>query len=582
MILVAIVTYNGLKWIDYLLQPFVVDRAGLEIAIVDNASTDGTPQAIEERYPFVRVVCRSTNLGFGAANNLLIEEAIAREYQGVYLLNQDAQIQASAIRALAEYSLSHPSIGILSPTHLSASGEIERGFSHYLPSGYGSDFTEVPFINAAHWYLPRHTLRSVGGFSPLFYHYGEDLDYAHRVRAKGYTVGFLPQVTAFHYRSDEALTTTKSLWLKQAYHLGQLVSPLHSHWQQLYRGFITPLGESIFHEEVRPMVRALWHRREEISLWNHRPALDIDGLKRAVKRKSHAPVLLFVYNRPEHTECILKHLYAQPEAEQTPIYIWSDGAKGASDASKVAEVRRVCHAYPVVQVYEQSTNVGLANNVIAGVSTVLRTHDRVIVVEDDLILSPYFLRWMNDALEKYAHAPQVAHLHAGTFYTSRGLQHNHPLRLVGSWGWATWRDCWQELWEPDGKKLLAQLEARPEERKLFDYCGFMKFTRMLRQQTEEKNSSWAVRWHASLFLNGKISINANPPLVANGGFDGTGTHSGGGGRYRTAVSPFPLYAEGQVPTTESAKARSILQHYYIRTNNKVMKGWYKLRELLGR
>ena len=142
MILVAIVTYNGLKWIDSLLQPFLYDRDQLEIAVVDNASTDGTPDEIEKRYPFVRVLRRPSNLGFGAANNLLMEEVQAKErYKGIFLLNQDASISAETIRALADYSQQHPEIGILSPLHFGSNGAVEQGFAHYLPEPPYHGFT---------------------------------------------------------------------------------------------------------------------------------------------------------------------------------------------------------------------------------------------------------------------------------------------------------------------------------------------------------------------------------------------------------------------------------------------------------
>ena len=105
---------------------------------------------------------------------------------------------------------------------------------------------------------------------------------------------------------------------------------------------------------------------------------------------------------------------------------------------------------------------------------------------------------------------------------------------------------------------------------------------MLRRQIAGENNSWAVRWHASLLLHQKLSINTNPPLVSNDGFDGSGTHSGGGGRYHTAVAPYPLYADPIAPTSEDPEAYHILRRYYVRTNNKVMKGWYKLKELWQR
>ncbi|MDO5016991.1 MAG: glycosyltransferase [Porphyromonas sp.] len=588
MISVAIVTHNGLEWIDTLLQPFVLDREGLEISVVDNASTDGTPDIIEERYPFVKVTRRPSDLGFGAAYNLLIERVIANpDYQGIFLLNQDASISADAIRSLADYSHRHSEVGLLSPKRLSTDGTVERRFSNDQPEPYANHLTEVAYMDSALCYLPRPTLLEVGLFCPLFLHGGEDLDYLHRVLSKGLKVGILPYVTGYHHRADRPLTTTQALQRKQAYHLAQALHPELSPFRRLRRSAIALLGEAVVAKRERrqallEMVRQIDRMRGAIRLWLDRPALDIGGLTRSLSRTDYAPVLLFVYNRPRHTRRLLEQLMRQPEITHTPIYIWSDGAKSEEDRTLVQEVRDICQGYPNVTLHQQPANRGLANNVIDGVTTIVQRHGRVIVLEDDLILSPYLLRWFNDALDRYADARQIAHLHAGTFYTADALAHNHPLHFAGSWGWATWQDRWEALWEPDGKKLLSALEQQPHIKRAFDYGGYMRFTRMLRQQIEGKNNSWAIRWHASLLLHQKLSVNSQPPLVANGGFDNSGTHSGGGGRYYTPVSPYPLYAGDTVPTAQDPASRDILMRYYRRHNNKLAKGWYKVKELLGR
>lgn len=312
------------------------------------------------------------------------------------------------------------------------------------------------------------------------------------------------------------------------------------------------------------------------------PLMDIQGVKRAYNRKKFAPVLLLVYNRPLHTKRILNDFWMQPEAPHTPLYILSDGGEGIDEVRKICQ--QMSQQHTNITLWLQETNQGLAKNVTNGVERVLELHDSVIVLEDDLRLSPYFLRWMNDALETYQHHPEVTHLHAGTFYTHPDLSHNHALHFAGSWGWATWRECWQTYWEADGSKLLRELEAQRELQKRFDYGGFMRFTQMLRRQTKGENNSWAIRWHASLLLNHRLSINSNPPLVSNDGFDGSGTHCGADDRYNTGVYPYPLYALAQVETTikESEEARNILLRYYRRSNNKLAKAWYKLKELLSR
>lgn len=590
-ILVVVVTYNGASWLEWSLAPFRSDSEGIDIIVIDNASQDCTVELLEKEFPFIKLIKRSQNLGFGMANNLGLEWALVEGYEGVFLLNQDAMIQPSTIRRLAEVADNHPDIGILSPLHLSKDEKtLEEGFSNYLPQILPDTLFEVPFVNAALWYLPRRTLLEVGLFSPLFYHYGEDLDYTHRVRAKDLKVIVHPSFTGIHAREHGELTEEKRFTLTEAYHLAQFCNPLaNSSFQRYYRGPIAlwanGLKAMLKGKSGTPYWQAakrLWKRRKEISLWLSHPELDIEGLKRTTHIVPKAPVLLLVYNRPKHTSRLLSHFWRQSEAEETPLYILSDGAKGG-DENEVNSVRQICRdaaKHSHVTLWEQPTNVGLAQNVTEGVARVLEKHDRVIVLEDDLLLSPYFLRWMNDNLHMHQSELQIAHIHAGTFYTNSNLSPNHLLSFAGSWGWATWRDRWQSLWEPDGGKLLAQLEAMPEKKKRFDYGGFMRFSKMLRRQIEGKNNSWAIRWHASIFLHNRLSVNAHPPLASNDGFDGSGTHSSNDGRYSTPTSPYPLYATKYESVEEDKKARQELQKYYARTNNKLMKGLNKLRELL--
>lgn len=592
-ILVIIVTYEAKDWLSVCLAPFACDREGLDVMVVDNASTDGTPDLIEALYPFVRLHRRPSNLGFGAANGIGMEYALVEGYEGVFLLNQDASISTDTIRTLVQRTRMHPEIGIASPVHRSGEGgERERGFGYYagreeLP---GTDFVDLSFINAALWYLPRRTLERVGVFCPLFFHYGEDVDYCHRVRHAGLRVGYFPDLDGVHLRTSVTPSPDKRMHLVRAYHLTEYLRPDYSPLERLWRGPIMLAlnglkGEMSAHLEG---AAALLRLRRTAALWHHRPPMDTAGLCRTMAVESKAPVLLLLYNRPHHTRRVLDHLMRQPEIVDTPLYILSDGARSDEESrAAVWEVRRLAEevrgVLPHVTLWLREENVGLARNVTEGVGRVLETHDRVIVVEDDLILSPYFLRWMNDALHTYRDTPEVAHVHAGTFYTCRGLKHNHLLRFVGSWGWGTWRDRWSRYWEPDGERLLCRMESDTDARRHFDYGGFQPFTRMLRRQIMGQNDSWAVRWHASIVLHRLLSVSSNPPLVSNGGFDGSGTHSSADDRYATPVSPYPLYAPASITRTEEdEEAYRILRRYYMRTHNKVVKGWYRVKELLLR
>ena len=233
----------------------------------------------------------------------------------------------------------------------------------------------------------------------------------------------------------------------------------------------------------------------------------------------YAPVLLFVYNRPAHTRRLVESLLQNPESAESRLFIYSDAPRDEAARPAVDEVRRYVRSlkgFKQVNVVERAENWGLARNVIDGVTTLLRDFDRVIVLEDDLILSPAFLRFMNDALETYRDEPRVGHIQACDFTQDPSLPDTFLIKWTGSWGWATWRRAWQ-LFNPDGRALLRELEARGLTR-VFDFDGTYRYTRMLRRQVEGKNNSWAIRWNASLFLADVLSLNVGRSLVQNAGF----------------------------------------------------------------
>ena len=249
-----------------------------------------------------------------------------------------------------------------------------------------------------------------------------------------------------------------------------------------------------------------------------------------------APILLFVYNRPIHTQQTVISLLRNELAAESPLYIYSDAAKTNADQNAVEETRnfvRQITGFASVTVIERSENWGLARNIIDGVTTQVNHFGRVIVLEDDLIVAPYFLQFMNDALETYKDEPRVGHIQACDFTNDSSLPDTFLIKFTGSWGWATWDRAWK-YFNPDGEVLLKKMEERKLTYK-FDFNGNYPFTRMLRRQIEGKNNSWAIRWNASLFLNDILSVNVGRSLVQNNGFDGSGTNCGGGNLYQSSL-----------------------------------------------
>lgn len=294
-----------------------------------------------------------------------------------------------------------------------------------------------------------------------------------------------------------------------------------------------------------------------------------------------SPILLFVYNRPVHLQHTVEALQQNPLADESELYIFSDAPRTNEDKQKVAYVRRYIHSitgFKKVIITERTENWGLAKSIIDGVSTLVNQYGRVIVLEDDLIVAPYFLQFMNDALEVYKDEPQVGHIQACDFTKNKRLPETFLIKWTGSWGWATWARAWK-YFNPDGTLLLQQLEDRHLTYS-FDFNGKYGYTRMLRRQIEGKNNSWAIRWNASLFLNDILSLNVGKSLVKNDGFDGSGTNCGGGGLYDSDLCQTPITVNKISPIQENKEAREIYVRYYARTNSFVAKALRRIKRTL--
>jgi hypothetical protein len=197
--------------------------------------------------------------------------------------------------------------------------------------------------------------------------------------------------------------------------------------------------------------------------------------------------------------------------------------------------------------------------VVEGVTQVLAERGRVIVLEDDLELSPHFLRFMNEALLLYRNDPRVASVHGYVYPTAETLPETFFLRGADCWGWATWSRAWQH-YQPNGALLLAQLKARRLSR-AFDYDGNYPFTWMLDQQVKGHNDSWAVRWHASCYVDELLTLYPARSLVRNIGNDASGTHGENSDDFAVSLSPTPVRVAG-IPVEPSAAALAAVTAFF--------------------
>ncbi|KQM79174.1 sugar transferase [Pedobacter sp. Leaf216] len=285
-----------------------------------------------------------------------------------------------------------------------------------------------------------------------------------------------------------------------------------------------------------------------------------------------APIALFVYNRPQHTERTIKFLQQNELAEQSHLYIFSDGAKTDQDKEKVAAVRKIIKkidGFKSVKVIESKNNAGLANSVIAGVSQLVEEYDQVIVFEDDLVTSPHTLAYFNDALNRYRKEEKVMHIGAYMYpLKTETLPQSFFYRAATSWGWATWGRAWKNF-EPNIDLLLKQFDKK--KRATFSIDNKMNFWKQMQEFKKGKNNSWAIRWYASIFLKGGITLNPSQSLVNNIGHDGTGVHSGINDIYNVIINPKPI-TEFPAVIAEDPIAYAAIKNFLIkRKGNMVMR-----------
>ena len=257
--------------------------------------------------------------------------------------------------------------------------------------------------------------------------------------------------------------------------------------------------------------------------------------------QNFAPIALFVYNRPEHTRRTLKFLKQNLLAEESRLFIFSDGPKDETQQLKVAEVRGIIRSvdgYKSVELIERKTNLGLADSIIDGVSMLSTKYGKVIIFEDDLITSPFTLRYFNDALNRYQNEEKVMHIGAYMYpINNEGLAQTFFYRAATSWGWATWDRAWKKF-EPDIEKLILQFDQQKKHQ--FSIEGTMNFWKQMIEFKQGKNNSWAIRWYASVFLNKGLTLNTSGSMVNNIGHDGSGVHSGTNEIYNVSINPQPV------------------------------------------
>jgi len=240
-----------------------------------------------------------------------------------------------------------------------------------------------------------------------------------------------------------------------------------------------------------------------------------------------APIALFVYNRAEHARQTLESLRANQLAQQSDLFVFSDGAKNESGVAAVGAVRKLIRAiegFKSLTIIERKHNLGLSNSIITGVTQLCRQHGRAIVLEDDLLTTSDFLTFVNQALDRYENAPQVFSVTGFNFPIPPPPDYPYDAYASArscSWGWGTWRDRWEKTeW---CASAFDDFISSPEGRRRISEAG-SDLAQLLAMQTAGKIQGWDVIWGYEHLRHSAVAIRPSISRVYNIGFDGSGIH----------------------------------------------------------
>lgn len=237
-----------------------------------------------------------------------------------------------------------------------------------------------------------------------------------------------------------------------------------------------------------------------------------------------APIVLFVYNRPFHAQQTIEALQKNELADESELFIYSDAAKNEEARKSVDEVREYIETisgFKKVTVTKRQKNWGLANSIIEGVTKTVNEYGKIIVLEEDLVTSPYFLKFMNEALEFYKDERKIWHI-SGWNYSIKGdgLEDVFTWRAMNCWGWATWSGRWSH-YDKDAQKIATTFSR--EEIKAFNIDGFYRdFWAQIKDNREKRIDTWAIFWYVTIFKNSGLCLNPVNTFVRNIGLDGSG------------------------------------------------------------
>lgn len=240
-----------------------------------------------------------------------------------------------------------------------------------------------------------------------------------------------------------------------------------------------------------------------------------------------APVVMFVYNRPDHTRRAWEALCRNAEFADTPVYIYADAAANEDAVRGVRAVRQYLQGlqHADLHLILREENYGIERNEVNGITTVIRAHGKAVIVEDDIEAGPYFLRYMNLALDRYANEQQVYAITAYSIFSSEQaarLPEYGFLRAPVNWGWATWADRWSQNLDTIDDADVERLRKDARMQREFNNGEFS--SDILLSQSKRGAYTWDTIWYWVIFKNRGLVLRTAYALCDNIGTDGSGVH----------------------------------------------------------
>jgi hypothetical protein len=275
-------------------------------------------------------------------------------------------------------------------------------------------------------------------------------------------------------------------------------------------------------------------------------------------------IAVFAFRRPGHLSRVLASLVDQRWGTSLPVHLFLDGPRHQDDEEAVMATRLVAEAFVDrlrLSIHAAPVNRGLYNALTTGVGSVLADHEQVIVLEDDIFVSSYFLEYILAALACYVNTPKVCSIHGYLPPLSMPMPETFFLRGADCWGWATWRDRWR-LYRHDAAAMAAEIRQRGLV-DAFNLGGGVSNLKMLDQRAAGRSKSWAICWHASCFLAERYTLHPGRSLVRNIGLDDSGEHCAPSAALEASLSDTPIRVTPQPVLEDPAIVAALGQRYAV-------------------